>query len=187
MINEKKQDEPPQLTREQAIESWKRRREQDAELRASYYDLERVLGRLDKKIKEHHSHRTVISPLHRGQEITIDKSAENIIVEKRPLIISRKRQAISFSVVTGISIDYYRKRFRIWGNRDEWRVSLDTVETNTQDTKIERSSEELYIYDVAKVISILTGTEVKEKSGKPDPLRQELVFDINHIPKNLNL
>ncbi|MEE8413797.1 MAG: hypothetical protein V3R96_04530 [Dehalococcoidales bacterium] len=187
MIDEKKQDELQELTRQEAIRSWKRRREQDDAARSSYNDLEMILGRLDKKIKEHNPQRTVIAPLYRGQEMTIDKSTRSIVLDRQPSGSSPKRQVISFSIINGVSIDYYRKRARIRGNSDVWRVSLNTGDTKIQNTTIDSSSEENYVYDLAKAIGALTGAEVKENSCKPDPPRFELVFDRDNMPKIMNL
>jgi len=174
-----------ELTREEAIRSWKRRQEQDAELRASYYDLEMVLRRLGEKIKEHNQQRTVIALLYRAQEIIIDKSTQNIMLEAQPLVGFRKRHVFSFSLITSVVIDYRRKSFSITGKNDVWQISLNTNDTEVPNIKIDHSSEEQYTFDLARAISVLIGTEVKENSIKPDPLKQKLTFDINHIPKNL--
>lgn len=178
-------DKTSELTREEAIRSWKRRQEQDAEIRASYYDLEMIIRRLDNKIKENNQRRTVIAPLYRGQEVIIDKSARNIILEERSLVGFRKQHVISFSLIISVVIDYRRKNISITGKNDLWQISLNTSAIEAPNVKIDCSSEEQYTYDLARAISVLIGAEVEEQSVKPDPLKQKLTFDIDHIPNNL--
>jgi len=178
-------DKSGELTREEAIRRWKRRQEQDAVLLASYFDLEMVLQRLGEKIREHNRQRTVIAPLYRGKEIIIDKSTQNIVLEARPLVGFRKQHVISFSMITSVVIDYRRKSLGITGRNDVWQISLNTGDIEAPNIKIDYSSEEQYIFDLARAISVLIGKEVRENSIKPDPLMQKLTFDIDHIPKNL--
>ncbi len=180
-------DKSGQRTREEAIRNWRRRRQQDAELRASYYDLEVVLRRLGRKIKEHDSQRTVITRLHKGQEVIIDSSTRSIILERRAFFIFPKRRVISFSLVTSVVIDYRHKGIHIRGNGDLWQISLNTNDTRAQNIKMDHSDEEEYTYDLAEVISQLIGKEIKENSTKPDPLHWEPVFDVTNMPRDMNL
>lgn len=180
-------DKSPEQTRQEAIKSWRRRRQQDAELRLSYYDLEVVLRRLGSKIKEHNSQRTVITRLHKGQEVVIDRSVRNISLEKRSFFVFSKRRVISFSLVASVVTDYRYKRIHIRDNGDEWQVSLGTNDSGVRNIKIDRSNEEQYTYDLAEAISQLIGKEIKENSTKPDPLHLEPVFEAGNMPGDLNL
>jgi len=182
-----KQEESLEINRGDAINSWKKRRERDAEIRASFYGFEGVLERLGTKIKEHGQQRTVIAPLHRVNDIIVDRSAQSISMETRPFLFFRKRHIISFPSIISVDIDYRYKRIHSRGKGDTWRISLNTGNQRKANITVDRSNEEQYTFDLAELLSVLIGKEVRENSSKPDPQQMELSFDIDHIPKNLNL
>ena len=69
-------------------------------------------------------------------KVVLDKTAESIIIEKRPFLLLDRQRVIPFSAVKAVAIDYARERPKWWhmnnttilgeSEGEVWKVALET-------------------------------------------------------------